>query len=99
MQHLFDEDHLQRLQLGPSRRHALTTDRRISKGAPRVYDSNDAGPVAGYVRFEWDTLDWFEEDTERKSSSRCRDFDNGIDRFAGGSGTPGPKAECGRPRL
>jgi hypothetical protein len=37
--------------------------------------------------------------TEQKSSSRCRDFDNGTGRVVGGSGTPGPNAECGRPRL
>jgi len=27
-----------------------------------VFDSDGDGPVAGYVRFEWDALDWFEED-------------------------------------
>jgi integron integrase len=37
--------------------------------------------------------------TKRKSASRCRDFGNGTDKSWGGSGTPGPKAECGRPRL
>src|SRR5688572_736484 len=37
--------------------------------------------------------------TERKSLSRCREVDNGTIEFAGGSGTPGPNAECGRPRL
>jgi len=37
--------------------------------------------------------------TKRKSASRCRDFGNGTDKSSGGSGTPGPKAECGRPRL
>jgi uncharacterized protein (DUF427 family) len=62
MEHLLDEDHPQRLQLGPSRLHSLTTDRRTRKAAARVYDTNGGGPVAGYVRFEWETLDWFEED-------------------------------------
>ena len=63
-EHLLDEDHPQRLQLGPSRLHSLTTDRRTQKAAARVYDTNGDGPVAGYVRFEWDTLDWFEEDEQ-----------------------------------
>jgi uncharacterized protein (DUF427 family) len=62
MEHLVDEDHPQRLQLGPSRLHSLTTDRLTRKAAARVYDTNSGGPVAGYVRFEWETLDWFEED-------------------------------------
>ena len=63
-EYLRDEDHPQRLQLGPSRLHSLTTDRRTQKAAARVYDTNGDGPVAGYVRFEWDTLDWFEEDEQ-----------------------------------
>jgi len=62
MDHLVDEDHPQHLQLGPLRLHSLTTDRRVGKAAARVYDANSGGPVAGYIRFEWDTLDWFEED-------------------------------------
>lgn len=62
MEHLVDDDHPQRLQLGPSRLHSLKTDRRSRKAAARVYDINGDGPVAGYVRFEWETLDWFEED-------------------------------------
>jgi hypothetical protein len=37
--------------------------------------------------------------TKRKSSIRCREMDNGAIEFGGGSGTPGPNAECGRPRL
>ena len=61
MEHLRDEDHPQRVQLGSSRLYSLTTDRRAKKAAARVYDAG-GGPVAGYVRFEWDTLDWFEED-------------------------------------
>jgi uncharacterized protein (DUF427 family) len=61
-EHLLDDNHPQTLQLGPSRLHSLTTARRTSKAAARVYDANDGGPVAGYVKFEWDTLDWFEED-------------------------------------
>ena len=64
MQHLLDEDHPQRLQLGPSRLHSLTTDRRIQTGAARVYDPEGDGPAAGYVRFDWDALEWFEEDEQ-----------------------------------
>jgi uncharacterized protein (DUF427 family) len=62
MKHLADEDHPQRLQLGPSRLHSLSTDGRTQQAAARVYDADGDGPVAGYVRFEWDALDWFEED-------------------------------------
>src|ERR1700755_1927959 len=61
-QYLADEDHPQRLQLGPARAHALTKDGHTQKSAARVYDSDGDGPVAGYVRFEWEALDWFEED-------------------------------------
>jgi uncharacterized protein (DUF427 family) len=64
MAHLHDENHPQRLQLGSSRLHSLTTDRRTHKAAARVYDPDSDGPVAGYVRFEWDALDWFEEDEQ-----------------------------------
>src|SRR5262245_23418619 len=64
MEHLLDENHPQTLQLGPSRLHSLTGERHTGKGAARVYDTNGGGPVAGYVRFEWDTLDWFEEDEQ-----------------------------------
>jgi uncharacterized protein (DUF427 family) len=63
-EHLLDEDHPQRLQLGPARLHSLTSGGRTSKSAARVYDTDSDGPVAGYVRFEWDTLDWFEEDEQ-----------------------------------
>lgn len=62
MGHLLDEDHAQHVLLGPSRLYSLSGDRRTSKGAARVYDVEGDGPVAGYVRFEWETLDWFEED-------------------------------------
>src|SRR5262249_60714572 len=35
MEHLLDEDHPQKLQLGPSRLHSLTTDRRTGRAAAR----------------------------------------------------------------
>jgi uncharacterized protein (DUF427 family) len=62
MNHLLDEGHPQRLQLGPSRSHSLTSGGRTHRAAARVYDTD--GPVAGHVRFEWDTIDWFEEDEQ-----------------------------------
>ena len=57
---LVDENHAQRVQFGPSRLFSLG-------GAPgdpgvRVFDAEGSGPVAGLVRFEWDQLEWFEED-------------------------------------
>src|SRR5215470_243429 len=64
MKHLLDENHPQRLQFGPSRLHSLTTGRGNRTAAARVYDTDGDGPVAGYVRFEWDALDWFEEDEQ-----------------------------------
>jgi uncharacterized protein (DUF427 family) len=59
MVHLQDQNHVQKLQFGSSRLYSLTSAERTWKFAARVYDS---GPVAGSVRFEWDALDWFEED-------------------------------------
>jgi uncharacterized protein (DUF427 family) len=59
LEHLQDENHVQKLQLGSSRLFSLTSPERVWESAARVYDS---GPVAGSVRFEWDALDWFEED-------------------------------------
>jgi len=35
--------------------------------AARVYDAA-AGPVEGLVRFDWDALDWFEEDEQLRPS-------------------------------
>ena len=64
MEHLLDEDHPQRLQLGSSRLYSLTSGGRTHRSAARVYDTEGGGPVAGYVRFEWDALDWFEEDEQ-----------------------------------
>lgn len=58
---LLDEDHPQRVQLGPSRLHSLAGAGRTHRSAARVFDAGD-GPVAGTVRFEWDPLRWFEED-------------------------------------
>jgi uncharacterized protein (DUF427 family) len=59
---LVDDDHPQKVQFGPSRMYSLTVDGTTRKGAARVFDADGGGPVAGTVRFEWDSLDWFEED-------------------------------------
>jgi uncharacterized protein (DUF427 family) len=59
MERLHDEGHVQKLQLGSSRLFSLTSPGRTHKSAARLYDS---GAVAGSVRFEWDALEWFEED-------------------------------------
>jgi uncharacterized protein (DUF427 family) len=59
MEYLHDENHVQELQFGSSRLFSLTSPDRTQKSAARLYDS---GAVAGSVRFEWDALDWFEED-------------------------------------
>lgn len=56
---LKDEEHAQKLQLGSSRLHSLVSSKRTVASAARLYDT---GPVATYVRFEWEALDWFEED-------------------------------------
>lgn len=58
---LRDEDHPQKVQLGPSRLHSLVGAGESHEKAARVFDDGD-GPVAGMVRFEWNPLRWFEED-------------------------------------
>lgn len=58
---LTDEDHPQKVQLGPSRLFSLTAGGQVATSAARVFDAGD-GPVAGSVRFDWDAVEWFEED-------------------------------------
>jgi uncharacterized protein (DUF427 family) len=58
---LVDEDHPQKVQLGPSRLFSLAVAGVVQASVARVFDAGE-GPVAGTVRFEWDALDWFEED-------------------------------------
>jgi uncharacterized protein (DUF427 family) len=58
---LRDENHAQKVQLGPSRTFSLVGVGQTYESAARVFDEGD-GPVAGLVRFEWDRLAWFEED-------------------------------------
>lgn len=59
---LTDENHAQRVQFGPSRTYALTAGTTIVASAARVFDAEGDGPVAGLVRFEWSSIEWFEED-------------------------------------
>lgn len=58
---LVDEDHPQRVQFGASRLYTVRAGGRTIASAARVFDGGD-GPVAGLVRFDWEALDWFEED-------------------------------------
>lgn len=58
---LSDDEHPQRVQFGPSRIFSLVTDSGTVAAAARVFDAGDSA-VAGLVRFEWDAVDWFEED-------------------------------------
>jgi uncharacterized protein (DUF427 family) len=60
-QFLVDDQHAQRAQFGPFRLHSLHAGGRVTAAAARVFDEGD-GLVPGYVRFEWDSLEWFEED-------------------------------------
>jgi uncharacterized protein (DUF427 family) len=59
---LRDDDHPQKVQLGPSRLHSLVGPHQTHKSAARVFDSDGESLVAGTVRFEWDAVRWFEED-------------------------------------
>ena len=59
---LVDDDHPQKVQFGPSRLYSLRAGDATREGAARVFDADGGGPAAGTVRFDWDALDWFEED-------------------------------------
>jgi uncharacterized protein (DUF427 family) len=59
---LVDDEHPQKVQFGPSRLYSLTAGDVARRGAARVFDADGEGPVAGTVRFDWDALEWFEED-------------------------------------
>lgn len=56
---LVDERRPQHAQFGASRLHALDAGGQLHGSAARVFED---GLVPGYVRFEWDSVDWFEED-------------------------------------
>ncbi|MDT5137527.1 MAG: hypothetical protein QOD58_1789 [Mycobacterium sp.] len=61
---LSDENHPQRVQLGPSRLYSLVGADQTHPSAARVFDADGEGPVAGLVRFNWDPLRWLEEDEQ-----------------------------------
>jgi len=59
---LHDENRPQHVQFGPSRLHSVVGGGRTCPSAARVFDVHSDSPVAGSVRFEWNSLRWFEED-------------------------------------
>ncbi|WP_310773317.1 DUF427 domain-containing protein [Mycobacterium sp. Z3061] len=61
---LSDDNHPQRVQLGPSRLQSLVGAGQTHPSAARVFDADSESPVAGFVRFEWDPLRWLEEDEQ-----------------------------------
>ncbi|MBI2703473.1 MULTISPECIES: DUF427 domain-containing protein [Mycobacterium] len=61
---LSDENHSQRVQLGPSRLYSLVGAGQTHPSAARVFDAESDSPVAGLVRFDWDPLRWLEEDEQ-----------------------------------
>jgi uncharacterized protein (DUF427 family) len=42
----------------------VRTEFLTDASAARIVEDDGAGIAAGYVRFEWDSLDWFEEDEQ-----------------------------------
>lgn len=58
---LTDENHSQKVQFGPSKLYSITGS-SDDKPAVRIFDADGDGPVAGFVRVEWDSVEWFEED-------------------------------------
>ena len=61
-EHLVDESHPQRSQFGPFRLHAVNAGDTTVRSAARVFDPGGDGLIPGHVRFEWHSLEWFEED-------------------------------------
>ena len=61
-EYLRDENHPQKVQLGSSRLYSLIDGQRTVKSAARVFDADRTNPLAGTVRFDWNALEWFEED-------------------------------------
>lgn len=59
---LIDEGRTQRAEFGTSRLHSLRAGGRVQGSAVRVFAADGDGLASGYVRFEWVSLDWFEED-------------------------------------
>ncbi|HEX5087609.1 MAG TPA: DUF427 domain-containing protein [Nocardioides sp.] len=61
--HLVDEGRDQRLRRGDVRVHGLRVGDTTIPSAARLYDAG-SGPVTDLVRFDWDALEWFEEDEQ-----------------------------------
>jgi uncharacterized protein (DUF427 family) len=60
---LVDEGREQKVRRGVVQVHGLRVGDETRASVARVYDAA-SGPVAGLVRFDWDALDWFEEDEQ-----------------------------------
>jgi uncharacterized protein (DUF427 family) len=60
---LVDENHSQRVQFGSSKLYSIKGG-SDDKPPVRVFDAgtDTDGPVAGLVRFEWASIEWFEEE-------------------------------------
>jgi uncharacterized protein (DUF427 family) len=62
---LVDEQHPQKLSRGTALRHGLQVGDISRPAAARIYTDDALEGLAGYVRFEWDSLDaWYEEDEQ-----------------------------------
>jgi uncharacterized protein (DUF427 family) len=61
---LVDEEHEQRLSRGTARRYGLSVGSVSRAGALRVYGEDALYGLAGHARFEWDAVEWFEEDEQ-----------------------------------
>jgi uncharacterized protein (DUF427 family) len=60
---LVDEGHEQRVRRGVVKVHGVQAGETSLRSVARVYDAG-SGAVANLVRFDWDALDWFEEDEQ-----------------------------------
>ena len=60
---LVDEGREQRLRRGVAHLHGVQSAGSAVASVARVYGP-ESGPLADLVRFDWDALDWFEEDEQ-----------------------------------
>jgi uncharacterized protein (DUF427 family) len=61
-EYLIDDNRSGNSQFGHSQLDSITTASGTAKSAARVFDADGDSPVAGYVRFDWKSVEWFEED-------------------------------------
>jgi uncharacterized protein (DUF427 family) len=61
-EYLIDDNRSGNSQFGHSKVDSITTSSATAKSAARVFDADGGSPVAGYVRFDWNSVEWFEED-------------------------------------